>query len=270
MLLGLLRSRGVGRRLRPDRGHAARPPRGRASAAGQRPRPDCWTRRPADERRRRHGRRHRASVPRVARVPVAASPRCDGSVGGSRCGTTRCCSSLAVALDRLPGPDQGIFLTPRNLTLLALQSSITALAAISAVMLIVTRNFDSRSARRWRSSASSPPSADRRSWASTRSSRSGVAMVVGIGAGGVERLWVTRVGVPSFIVTLAGLLYFRGISMILTNGATVSPVPPVDDGASRSTPSARALPSHRGRRRVPRRVSRRSASRPPGARRRSG
>ena len=36
----------------------------------------------------------------------------------------------------------GIFLSPRNLTLLALQSSITALAAISAVMLIVTRNFD--------------------------------------------------------------------------------------------------------------------------------
>ena len=36
----------------------------------------------------------------------------------------------------------GIFLTQRNLTLLALQTTITALAAISAVMLIVTRNFD--------------------------------------------------------------------------------------------------------------------------------
>src|SRR6478672_8236102 len=36
----------------------------------------------------------------------------------------------------------GIFLTPRNLVLLALQTSIVSLAAISAVMLIVTRNFD--------------------------------------------------------------------------------------------------------------------------------
>src|SRR6476661_4935202 len=36
----------------------------------------------------------------------------------------------------------GIFLTQRNLVLLALQSSIVSLAAISAVMLIVTRNFD--------------------------------------------------------------------------------------------------------------------------------
>ena len=34
------------------------------------------------------------------------------------------------------------FLTQRNLVLLALQTAIVSLAAISAVMLIVTRNFD--------------------------------------------------------------------------------------------------------------------------------
>ena len=36
----------------------------------------------------------------------------------------------------------GTFLTQRNLVLLALQSAIVSLAAISAVMLIVIRNFD--------------------------------------------------------------------------------------------------------------------------------
>lgn len=36
----------------------------------------------------------------------------------------------------------GTFLTQRNLILLALQTSIVSLAATSAVMLIVTRNFD--------------------------------------------------------------------------------------------------------------------------------
>src|SRR6476661_7449413 len=36
----------------------------------------------------------------------------------------------------------GTFLTQRNLVLLALQTSIVSLAAINAVMLIVTRNFD--------------------------------------------------------------------------------------------------------------------------------
>ena len=43
--------------------------------------------------------------------------------------------------------------------------------------------------------------------------------------GAWQGFWVTRIGVSSFIVTLAGMLYFRGISMIATNGATVAPLP---------------------------------------------
>jgi D-xylose transport system permease protein len=117
-----------------------------------------------------------------------------------------------------------IFLTQRNLALLALQSSIVSLAAISAVMLIVTRNFD-------------------------LSVGSAVAMVgtvlalltvrahvnpllgclaalaVGVAMGAWQGLWVTRLGVSSFIVTLAGLLYFRGFSMILADGTTIAPLP---------------------------------------------
>ena len=117
-----------------------------------------------------------------------------------------------------------IFLTPRNLGLLALQSSIVSLAAISAVMLIVTRNFD-------------------------LSVGSAVALVgtvlailtvrmhvhpligclaaiaVGLLMGAWQGLWVTRLGVSSFIVTLAGLLYFRGFSMIVADGATIAPLP---------------------------------------------
>jgi ABC-type xylose transport system permease subunit len=118
----------------------------------------------------------------------------------------------------------GTFLTQRNLVLLALQTSIVSLAAISAVMLIVTRNFD-------------------------LSVGSAVALVgvvlalltvkhdvnpllaisaslcAGMLMGAWQGWWVTRIGVSSFIVTLAGMLYFRGISMIATNGATVAPLP---------------------------------------------
>ena len=118
----------------------------------------------------------------------------------------------------------GTFLTQRNLVLLALQTSIVSLAAISAVMLIVTRNFD-------------------------LSVGSAVALVgvilavltvkhdvnpaIGVMAaicggllmGAWQGFWVTRIGVSSFIVTLAGMLYFRGISMSATNGATVAPLP---------------------------------------------
>jgi D-xylose transport system permease protein len=52
-----------------------------------------------------------------------------------------------------------------------------------------------------------------------------VAIICGIALGAWNGWWVTRIGVPSFIVTLAGLLTFRGISLIITNSATISPVP---------------------------------------------
>jgi D-xylose transport system permease protein len=117
----------------------------------------------------------------------------------------------------------GTFLTQRNLVLLALQTSIVSLAAISAVMLIVTRNFD----------------------LSVGSAVALVGVVLalltvkhdvdpalgngGIASGVLMGAWqgflVTRIGVSSFIVTLAGMLYFRGVAMIATNGATVAPLP---------------------------------------------
>src|SRR6478672_1559742 len=118
----------------------------------------------------------------------------------------------------------GTFLTQRNLVLLALQTSIVSLAAISAVMLIVTRNFDLSVG-----SAVALVGVV----VAVLTVKHGVgtvpAVAAGIAAGLVmgawQGLWVTRLGVSSFIVTLAGMLYFRGISMIATNGETVAPVP---------------------------------------------
>jgi D-xylose transport system permease protein len=118
----------------------------------------------------------------------------------------------------------GTFLTPRNLVLLALQTSIVSLAAISAVMLIVTRNFDLSVG-----SAVAFVGVILALLTVKHDVTAALAVVIAI-AGGVlmgawQGFWVTRLGVSSFIVTLAGMLYFRGISMIATNGATVAPLP---------------------------------------------
>ena len=118
----------------------------------------------------------------------------------------------------------GTFLTPRNLVLLALQTSIVSLAAISAVMLIVTRNFDLSVG-----SAVAFVGVILAVLTVKHDVNPALAVLAAI-AGGVlmgawQGVWVTRVGVSSFIVTLAGMLYFRGISMIVTNGATVAPLP---------------------------------------------
>ena len=118
----------------------------------------------------------------------------------------------------------GTFLTQRNLVLLALQSSIVMLAAISAVMLIVTRNFDlsvgSAVALIGVVVAVLTVKLDVHPLVAVP-----ISLVVGVCLGAWQGWWVTRMGVSSFIVTLAGMLYFRGISMIVTNGATVAPVP---------------------------------------------
>ncbi len=135
----------------------------------------------------------------------------------------------------------GTFLTPRNLVLLALQSSIVSLAATSAVMLIVTRNFDLSVGSavalvgvvvalltvRYQVNPALAVAA---------------ALAVGLLLGAWQGLWVTRLGVSSFIVTLAGMLYFRGLSMILTSGATIAPLPEsLSDLATGFLPPAPAI-----------------------------
>jgi D-xylose transport system permease protein len=118
----------------------------------------------------------------------------------------------------------GTFLTQRNLVLLALQTSIVSLAAISAVMLIVTRNFDlsvgSAVALVGVVVAVLTVKHDVHPALAV-----GAALAAGVAMGAWQGLWVTRMGVSSFIVTLAGMLYFRGLSMIATDGATIAPLP---------------------------------------------
>ena len=118
----------------------------------------------------------------------------------------------------------GIFLTPRNLVLLALQTSIVSLAAISAVLLIVTRNFDlsvgSAVALVGVVLAVLAGSLDVSPLIAVPA-----AILTGMLMGAWQGWWVTKVGVSSFIVTLAGMLYFRGFSMIATNGATIASLP---------------------------------------------
>jgi D-xylose transport system permease protein len=50
-------------------------------------------------------------------------------------------------------------------------------------------------------------------------------MLCAVLMGAWQGFWVARVGIPSFIVTLAGMLYFRGLSLIIPDGETIAPLP---------------------------------------------
>ncbi|WP_457809522.1 ABC transporter permease subunit, partial [Clavibacter michiganensis] len=51
------------------------------------------------------------------------------------------------------------------------------------------------------------------------------AIVVGIIVGGWQGFWVAIVGIPAFIVTLAGMLLFRGLTWLVLNNVSLSPFP---------------------------------------------
>jgi D-xylose transport system permease protein len=54
-----------------------------------------------------------------------------------------------------------------------------------------------------------------------------IGLAIGGTIGAVQGYIVAYVGVPSFIVTLGGLLAFRGVTWTITQGVTISPVDPI-------------------------------------------
>ena len=124
----------------------------------------------------------------------------------------------------------GIFLTPRNLYNLAVQSTVVGILATGMVLVIVARHIDL--------SVGSVlgftgmviaffqvevfPIGTPWNWPLT--------ILIGLAVGGLigcwQGFWVGYRGVPAFVVTLAGLLMFRGGAWMITKGRTVAPMDP--------------------------------------------
>jgi D-xylose transport system permease protein len=126
----------------------------------------------------------------------------------------------------------GLFLTPRNLWNLSVQSSSVAVMATGMVLVIVTRNIDLSvgsvlgfvgmimgvmqaeilpdivgfgSPFMWIMAAV-------------------IGMAVGVAIGALQGYVIAYLGVPAFIVTLGGLLVWRGAAWWVTSGRTVAPM----------------------------------------------
>ena len=52
-----------------------------------------------------------------------------------------------------------------------------------------------------------------------------IALVIGGLVGAIQGYWIAYKEIPGFVVTLAGQLIFRGLTMILLNGTTIAPFP---------------------------------------------
>lgn len=52
-----------------------------------------------------------------------------------------------------------------------------------------------------------------------------LCLLVGIAIGAWHGMWIAFIHIPPFIVTLAGMLLWRGVALIVLNGLTISPMP---------------------------------------------
>ena len=118
----------------------------------------------------------------------------------------------------------GILLKPLNVTNIVQQNGYILVLAIGMVVVIISGHIDLSVG----------------SIAGFIGAMSGVLMVrndmpwllavglcVGIGAliGAWQGFWIAYVGIPSFIVTLGGMLVFRGATQYLLEGQSIAPMP---------------------------------------------
>ncbi|WP_157018488.1 sugar ABC transporter permease [Mesorhizobium xinjiangense] len=126
----------------------------------------------------------------------------------------------------------GLFLTPRNLWNLSVQSSSVAVMATGMVLVIVTRNIDLSvgSLLGFVGMVMGVVQAELlpdilgfgNPWIWALALAAGIALGVLVGA--VQGYAIAYLGVPAFIVTLGGLLVWRGAAWWVTSGRTVAPM----------------------------------------------
>jgi D-xylose transport system permease protein len=138
---------------------------------------------------------------------------------------------IGVGFDMISG---GKFLTSRNLWNLSVQSSAVAIMATGMVLVIVSRNIDLSIGStlvfcatimgllqaQWIPNDLGLGFDQPYTWV--------LAVIAGVvlGAliGGFQGVLVAYIGIPSFIVTLGGMLVWRGLAFQLTSAQTIAPL----------------------------------------------
>ncbi|MET7313189.1 multiple monosaccharide ABC transporter permease [Streptomyces sp. NPDC005134] len=118
----------------------------------------------------------------------------------------------------------GVLLKPNNVTNLVLQNSYILVLAIGMMIVIIAGHIDLSvgSLAAFVSAACAVMMVEQDvPWVLALV----LALVVGAVAGAWQGFWIAYVGIPSFIVTLAGMLLFRGGTQILLGSRSLGPFP---------------------------------------------
>ncbi|MEJ3749406.1 multiple monosaccharide ABC transporter permease [Actinomycetes bacterium KLBMP 9797] len=118
----------------------------------------------------------------------------------------------------------GVLLSPGNITNIVLQYSYILVLAIGMVIVIIAGHIDlsvgSVVALTGAVSAVLVIQQDFPWWVGVVA-----AVAVGLAVGAWHGFWVAYIGIPAFIVTLAGMLLFRGLTLQVLDNISLSPFP---------------------------------------------
>ena len=119
----------------------------------------------------------------------------------------------------------GLSLNPTNVTNIVLQYSYILILAIGMVIVIIAGHIDlSVGSVVALTGAVSATLVIKNGWPWWGGILA--ALVVGLLIGCWQGFWVAYVGIPAFIVTLAGMLLFRGLAQEVLHSVSLSPFPP--------------------------------------------
>ncbi|WP_458119847.1 multiple monosaccharide ABC transporter permease [Paenibacillus sp. Z6-24] len=118
----------------------------------------------------------------------------------------------------------GLLLKPINITNLILQNSYILVLAIGMVLVIITGHID-LSVGSIAAFVGAVSAIFMVNWQMNPVLAVILSIVIGGLIGAWQGFWVAYVRIPAFIVTLAGMLLFRGLTMVVLEGQSISPFP---------------------------------------------
>ncbi|ETX14045.1 ABC transporter permease [Roseivivax halodurans JCM 10272] len=119
----------------------------------------------------------------------------------------------------------GILLKPVNITNLVLQNSYIVIMAIGMLLVIVAGHID-LSVGSVLGFIGALAAVMIVNWGVPYLIAGILCLIVGAMIGAAQGFWVAYFRIPSFIVTLAGMLVFKGLTLWLLAGQSVGPFPP--------------------------------------------
>lgn len=128
---------------------------------------------------------------------------------------------IVVLFEILTG---GLLLTPLNITNLIMQNSYILILAIGMMLVIITGHID-LSVGSVVAFTGAVSAVMLTSWGLPTPVVVPLALLVGALIGAWQGFWVAYVRVPAFIVTLAGMLVFRGATLAVLGGESIAPLP---------------------------------------------